>query len=102
MQRSVELAPELAIMLVDTEDDIEPLTRRLTNLVLQQGLGASHPTHLGIEAHPSYPSVYFGFNRVFVTNTRRGITQALQFSLQYYHAHAKGYPLVDTTRAQFA
>lgn len=100
-QRSVELAPELAILLFDSESSLDMVLRRMERMIMDQSLGASHPTHHTFHHPDVYKGIAFGFNRVFVTNTKHGILPQLRKCLQYYHAYAKGFPILDTSSANF-
>lgn len=89
LQRSVELAPDLAILLVDTQDDLAGVVDGLINPILRGALG--HKKETGpILPQTEYPRVSFGFRRFYVTNCNPSILVQLQRCLQHYYAHVKG------------
>lgn len=79
LQRGVELVPDLAILLVDTDDDLEEagLLDRLFEVMLptaRSSSGIDDPEwrnngRLFIAPQPSFPGVSFGYYRNYVTNS---------------------------------
>lgn len=89
LQRSVELSPEVAILLVDTESSLDQLVNERLNRCLHDGL---YPVEVSqpIDAQVDYPGVYFGHQRIYVTNTEPTILRQIRRCLQHYYALVKG------------
>jgi hypothetical protein len=100
LQRGVELAPDLAILLIDTEDDLEKadLIRRLFDLMLltvrtNNGIAApewQHDEKPFITPQARYPGISFGYRRFYVTNSEPSIRSQLSKCLRHYHSAVKG------------
>jgi len=97
LQRGEELAPDLAVLLVDTDDDLVGLRRRLFEIMLPllKGAGGGHwvswePDRHFIRPRPGYPGISFGYNRFYVANSAPTMLQQLRSCLQHYNARVKG------------
>jgi hypothetical protein len=96
LQRTVELAPDLAILLVDTDTRLAGLLDRLTGAMLPVMRKASsvgddwQPDRPFIRPQKDYPGISFGFQRIYVTGAKPSIVTQLRRCLQHYHAHVKG------------
>jgi hypothetical protein len=88
LQRGVDLAPELAILLVDTDDDLEEagLMGRLFKVMLPAG----RPDKPFIAPQRGYPGVSFGYFRFYVTNSEPSIKTQLSRCLRHYNTAVKG------------
>lgn len=100
LQRGIDLAPELAVLLIDTEDDLEKtgLLGRLFEVMLPTVRLASgiqdtkwQPEKPFIALQPSYPGVSFGYFRFYVTNSQPSIKRQLQRCLGHYNKNVKGH-----------
>ncbi len=100
LQRTQELAPDLAVLLIDTESDLTSLLERLRTIITSElrdfttfNEFVEHATQLPIRAQADYPGLSFGYRRVYVTNSEPSILTQLRRCLQHYHVHVKGVPL---------
>jgi hypothetical protein len=92
LQRSQDLAPEMAIMLIDTDNDLDSLLRRFqTILVSIQRIRHPDrkPSKPSIAQVPGFRNLYFGLFRVFITDSQPSFLHALQDCLRYYHTYVK-------------
>ncbi len=107
-QRSQELAPQIAVLLVDTDSNLEPLLNRiqlvLVPLLTDAGLVGSEwdPDERFISPvrDPGYSGVHFGHRRVFVTGSIPSMPTQLSKCLRYYstwvsHQSFIGGPRID-------
>ena len=100
LQRGVELAPELAILLIDTDDDLEAtgFLERLFNLMIPPVRLASRisdpdwrPEKRFIAPAQGFPGVSFGHMRYYVTNSEPSIEGQLRRCLRHYQTQVKGH-----------
>lgn len=89
LQRSEELAPELAVLLIDTSDDLSGFVDGTLNPILRQALGSTREAG-PIQMLEDYPRVSYGYKRIYVTNSKPNILMQLRRCLQHYYAHVKG------------
>lgn len=101
LQRSVELAPDLAVLLVDTHDDLTNLINGRINPIIRETLGIANPDARPILPQPDYPGVSFGFRRIYVANARPSILTQLRRCLQHYYAQVKGAAFYSDQTANF-
>ncbi len=111
LQRHVELAPDLAILFVDTGDDLGALVDRLNSIV--RPVMENHPppaiVMVGGDAAPGeivqqgdYGGVWFGADLVVsVTNAHPSIMTQLRRCLQHYHALVRGRAIVPAALPRF-
>ncbi len=97
LQRTEELAPDLAVLLVDTSDDLADLRERLLQAMLPVMRKASRiedpnlrPDRPFIRSQEDFPGISFGYRRIYVTNSKPAILTQLRRCLQHYHIHVKG------------
>ena len=99
LQRGEDLAPELAVLLIDTEDDLGKtgLLGRLMEVMLPTVRLASgiqeagwRPERPFIAPQPGHPGVSFGYRRFYVTNSKPSIKRQLQRCLGHYNKYVKG------------
>ena len=97
LQRGVELAPELAILLIDTDHDLSELLNRLAEAILPVIRIASgisdrswRPDKPFIRPQPGYPGVSFGQRRFYVTNSSPSMLTQIRRCIRHYHSHVKG------------
>lgn len=88
LQRSAELAPELAVLLIDSDSSIDDFVSERMNPIMRSAIGSTRPNG-PLEAHPHYLGIYFGFKRVFVTGPKPSIERQLRRCLQYYYWQVK-------------
>lgn len=96
LQRSVELAPELAILLVDTEKPLEDLLWRITEIMLppirvSSGLDPQWRPQIPFISPQSdlgFESVNYGFRRIYVINSKQGILEQISRCLRHHHHSA--------------
>lgn len=100
LQRGVELAPELAILLIDTDDDLEAtgFLDRLFRLMIPSVRLSSRitepdwrPAKSFIAPAAGFPGVSFGLFRYYVTNSVPSIEGQIRKFLRHYHTHIKGH-----------
>lgn len=109
LERGQWLAPELAVMLVDTEDDLETveLIDRFEGILRDAMIrrrGSNRPLRARRFFAPTevHPGAYFGHERFYITNSRPTILEALRVCIRHYHAQVRDYarmrcePLVFT------
>lgn len=89
-KRGQELTPELAILLVDTEESLEELMQRLSNVIWRIAGGTGWEQR--ISSLPDYRlgNVGFGYRRYYVMNSDPSIRTQLQRCLRHYHKEVKG------------
>lgn len=98
MQRSVELAPDLAIFLVDTDDSIEDLVANKFLSVISDALVDPRDRESDIEnkneIHPVYPDIYsvFVYPCVYVAKTSPWIETQIARCIKHYYAHSRRRP----------
>lgn len=104
LQRGLELAPDIAVLLIDTSDDLTPLLDRLLEVMLPVMRSASgisdpawRPERPFIEPQEGYAGVSFGFSRTYVTNSHPSVLTQMRRCLRHYHAHVKGQSFWGTT-----
>lgn len=94
LQRTKELAPDLAILLLDVDVPIDDFVRSRLNQVILRALGSAEYDNIlirsiGDDYTGAYPGVWFGLGRIYVTNSQPNILRQLRRCLQYFHANAK-------------
>ena len=95
----MDLAPELAILLIDTEDDLGKtgLLERLYEVMLptvRLASGIQDPEWRRerpfIAPQAGYPGVSFGYFRFYITNSKPSIKRQLERCLGHYNKNVKG------------
>jgi hypothetical protein len=101
MQRGDELAPDVAVLLVDTTDDLSNLLSRLFELMLPTMRRSNRvtdeawrPERPFIRPQPGYEGISWGMRRYYVTNARPSIVKQLRRVLRHYNARVKGMPIL--------
>lgn len=96
LQRATELAPDLAILLIDTDTKITSTLDRLNEAMLPVMRKASHvnedwrPDKPFIHSWTDYPSIAYGYRNIYMTGAKPTIITQLRRCLQHYYAHVKG------------
>lgn len=93
LQRSQNLAPDLAILLIDTQDDLTELLERIEMIILPplrkaSGLDESYRPPRPIihsQASLNFPSVNFGMKRHYVVNSKPSILSQIRRCLQHHN-----------------
>jgi hypothetical protein len=100
LQRTVELAPDLAIFLIDTFDDLDPIVDQKMNPILREVLSIDTPDRV---IHPveDYAGIRFGFRNIYLTGSRTSIIAQLRRCLQHFYAHVGGIPRNDLGAINF-
>jgi hypothetical protein len=101
LQRSKELAPELAILLLDTDSNLVDFVNCRVNPLMRTAVGTSRD-HGPIEKLENYPGLFFGYRRVFITGSEPSIERQIRRCLQYYYAQVKGVAFWDGDDIDFA
>jgi hypothetical protein len=109
LQRGIELAPDLAILLIDTEDDLAGFIRRLFDLMLPTvranngitDLEWRHDEKPFIAPQARYAGISFGYRRFYVTNSEPSIRGQLSKCLRHYHSEVKDRDLYGGDSANF-
>lgn len=89
LQRSQDLAPEIAILLLDTEDPLDKPLEQLENIltvIKQKAMKKPNykPEEPFFRESARFAGVYFGCRRIFVTNARPNVVHNLRLCLQFY------------------
>ncbi|MCH7621470.1 MAG: hypothetical protein IH870_06195 [Chloroflexi bacterium] len=98
LQRGEDLAPELAVLLIDTESDLRDLIERLFQLMLPVVKLASgisdpdwrHDEKPFIAPQTQFPGICFGYRRFYVTNSEPSIQTQLSRCFRHYNSRVKG------------
>ena len=94
LQRSQDLAPEVAILLVDMENLLETVLQRLENILVS----VTRKERMDDNWKPSEPffrepsgfkGIYFGHRRIFITNAKPSIVHNLRLCLRFYSMWVK-------------
>ncbi|MFC1982263.1 hypothetical protein ACFLV5_00500 [Chloroflexota bacterium] len=88
LERSQDLAPEIAILLIDTEDSLEKPLEKLENiLILINRKSLAMPNWKPEEPFFTEPGgfrgVYFGCRRIFITNAKPNVVRNLRLCLRF-------------------
>lgn len=89
LQRSFELAPDLAILLIDTDTDLTSFVNDKINPIIREEFGIEEEGFMSVKEHGDYPRVFFGAFRIYVINSKKSILGQLRRCLQLYYAHSK-------------
>jgi len=96
LQRSQDLAPELAVMLTDTDSELDTLLDKFNTILLttqriRSGIKDPNwkPKKPFITRVAGFRNIYFGLQRVFLTHSQPSILHTLQDCLRYYHTYVK-------------
>lgn len=96
LQRSQDLAPELSVMLVDTDSELDTLLDKFNTILLATQRirsGITDPTWQPkkpfIARVKGFRNIYFGLQRIFLTHSQPSILHTLQDCLRYYHTYVK-------------
>lgn len=99
LERTKELAPDLAILLVDTRDSLAPLVRGMNEIIEEIFVAWTKlpPAEMARSRLPfaeqaDYGGIFFGFRNIYVTNSKPTILEQMRRCLRHYHAHVKGEP----------
>ena len=90
LQRDQELAPDMSVLLIDTDDEpgLTALVERLNDVVMPLvGAPKSRPTFRPV---PSHPGLIYGWRRIYIAGSQPSILTQLRRALQHYHASVKG------------
>jgi hypothetical protein len=97
LQRADELAPEVALLLVDTSTRMDDLVARLFELMLppmRESSGVGDPTWRPdrpfVRPVPEYPGISYGYRRIYLSNSEPSIRTQMQRAVRHYHAVVKG------------
>ncbi len=102
LQRGEDLAPELAVLLIDTESDLRDLIERLFQLMLpvvKLASGINDPAWRNdekpfIAPQTQFPGISFGYRRFYVTNSEPSIQTQLSRCFRHYNSRVKGQPFL--------
>ncbi|MBA7659231.1 hypothetical protein ES703_67205 [subsurface metagenome] len=96
LQRSQDLAPELSVMLVDTDSELDALIDKFNTILLSArriSMGITdrnwQPKKPFIARVAGYSNICFGLQRIFLTHSQPSIFRNLQDCLRYYHTYIK-------------
>lgn len=97
LNRSEQLMPDMAILLLDTQEDLAPLLTRLEAAMrpaLLASVGPVDPSMLVdfpfVRPLQSEPSIAYGCYHTYVVNAKPSILTQLRRCLRHYHTHVKG------------
>jgi hypothetical protein len=95
LQRDQELAPDLSVLLIDTDDStgMATLVKRLNDFVMPLvGAAASRPTFGTVTAHPG---LFYGYRCVYISGSQPSIITQLRRALKHYYANVKDHSFWD-------
>ena len=103
LQRGLDLAPDMAVLLVDTDDDLAELAERLFELMIPCVRLSSrindpkwrHDDKPFIDLQTNFSGVWFGFFRFYLTNSDPSIRTQISRCLRHYHTEVKGRPFLQ-------
>lgn len=95
LQRSVELAPDLAILLIDTDKPIDELLWKITDIMLppirvSSGISANWRPEkplISAQSDLGFDSINYGFRRIYIVNSQPGILDQISRCLRH-HEHS--------------
>lgn len=82
LQRSQDLAPEIAILLLDTEDSLDKPLEQLENILTR--ITRWKPEKPFFIEPARFAGVHFGCRRIFVTNAKPSVVHNLRLCLRFY------------------
>lgn len=92
LRRTTDLAPDLAIVLVDTEDDIGPVAQKLRSAEISL-LPTLQPEYfLPPTPQPDFGGIHFGMHQhwpIYVAGGRPSLLAQLRWCLRHFHSQAK-------------
>ncbi len=111
LQRHVELAPDLTILLIDTSDELDDLVDRVNRHIQTVMEAQPAPSIIYVGGSPAesllvrqldYPGVWFGAElKLYATNAEPSILPQLRRCLQHYHALVRGRAIVPAVLPRF-
>jgi hypothetical protein len=109
LQRSQELAPEISVLLVDTDSELEPLIQWLDHVLILLVREASGTGPQWIPEKPliapvygsEYAGISFGQRRVFVTGSEPSVATQLRKCVRYYSTVLKHATFLSGPRMDF-
>jgi hypothetical protein len=89
LQRCQDLAPEIAVLLLDTEDPLDKPLKQLENIltvIMRKGLAEPNwkPEKPFFRAPARFIGIHFGWRRIFVTNAKPNVVHNLRLCLKFY------------------
>jgi len=89
LQRSQDLAPEIAVLLLDTEDPLDQLLQKLEDILtpIEQKERAEpswKPKKPFFREPARFAGVHFGCRRILVTNAKPNVVRNLRLCLRFY------------------
>jgi len=89
LQRSQDLAPEISILLIDTEDSLEKPLEQLENIMTrimqkERSQPSWKPEKPFFTEPARFTGVYFGCRRILVTNAKPNVVHNLRLCLRFY------------------
>jgi hypothetical protein len=89
LQRSQDLAPEIAVLLLDTEDPLDKPLKQLENILTvimrkEKAEPSWKPAKPFFIEPTRFAGVYFGWRRIFVTNAKPSVVHNLRLCLKLY------------------
>lgn len=89
LQRSQDLAPEIAVLLLDTEAPLDELLEQLENILTaierkERAEPSWKPAKPFFRESARFAGVHFGCRRIFVTNAEPSVVRNLRLCLQFY------------------
>jgi hypothetical protein len=89
LQRSQDIAPEIAILLLDTEDPLDKLLEQLENILTTiERKGRKEPNWKPAKPFFREPAefagIHFGCRRILITNAKPNVVHNLRLCLRFY------------------
>lgn len=89
LQRSQDMAPEIAVLLLDTEDPLDKLLEKLENIltvITRKALAEPNwkPEKPFFIEPARFAGIHFGWRRIFVTNAKPNVVHNLRLCLKFY------------------
>jgi hypothetical protein len=102
MIRSIALAPDVAILLVDTDDSVEEVVTTKVESVIRRAMKRevpdpddTYPPDLTVSSYPGIHSV-FVYPTVYVTGPKPSIETQIARCLKHFYSHIRGVPFYST------
>ena len=90
LQRGEELSPEIQVLMIDTDDDLGTFVDRIFLEAMREPIGLPanwSPVRENMFTAPGHPydGIYTFGRRLYVTNTKAGVAEALRRCVRHYN-----------------
>ena len=90
--RTADLAPDLVVVLVDTESDLAPVATKLGSAQHKLHKAARVEFYIPPSLLPDFGGIYFGLQEhwpIYVAGGKPNLLSQLRWCLRHYHSKAK-------------